>query len=231
MSVASAASVYSWSEPEECMTIGTADELCEYCDENLRTAIDQESQDVTLVKSGQETDKNEQEPSSAISTAMTGSISWYSMPPSETIVEVPKMEGEQLVDINEKLHCRFEVVNSVDIQRQKFASIFPKIEVDQIADVREKLYDRFETVKSVDIKKQKFASVVPKIEAVQIADVREKLYDRFETVKSVDIKKQKFASVVPKIEVDQIADVREKLYDRFETVKSVDIKKQKSACE
>ncbi|KHJ78425.1 hypothetical protein OESDEN_21954 [Oesophagostomum dentatum] len=53
---------------------------------------------------------------SDMSTAITGSVSWYSTPPSETDVElVDDIKNTQISEITETLSCRYELVNSVDI--------------------------------------------------------------------------------------------------------------------
>ncbi|KHJ90972.1 hypothetical protein OESDEN_09171 [Oesophagostomum dentatum] len=53
---------------------------------------------------------------SDMSTAITGSVSWYSTPPSETDVEIAdSIKNTQISEITETLSCHYQLVNSVDI--------------------------------------------------------------------------------------------------------------------
>ncbi|RCN52148.1 hypothetical protein ANCCAN_01578 [Ancylostoma caninum] len=92
---------------------------------------------------------------SMMSTAVTGSISWYSMPPSETTVEVPtKIENEPATEVIETLRCLTETANSVEVQRPKFECQIPtKIGNEPVTEAIELLRYHTEIANSVGVQK------------------------------------------------------------------------------
>ncbi|EYC42308.1 hypothetical protein Y032_0535g3076 [Ancylostoma ceylanicum] len=175
---ASAASVYSSSEAEEYITLGNADELCDYHEDSLRTAVSGDSSETELNTafeeeylvtapstlfssnsshasvSAKERDENAKVDDSMMSTAVTGSISWYSMPPSETTVEVPtRMENEPATEVIEKLRYPTETAHSVEVQRPKFESKTLTKTNEPITAVIEKMRYHVETTNSVDVQR------------------------------------------------------------------------------
>ncbi|KAL6732689.1 hypothetical protein Aduo_003424 [Ancylostoma duodenale] len=204
MSAASVASVYSSSEAEECINLGNADDLRDCQENSLRTAVSGDSSEAELNTafeeeylvtapstlfsshsshdsvSARERDGNVKLDDSMMATAVTGSISWYSMPPSETTVEVPtRTENEPATEVVEKLRHITETANSVKVQRPKFECQIPATEV------IEKLRYHTETANSVEVQKAKLGCQIPAIEVI------EKLRYHTETANSVGIQKAK----------------------------------------
>ncbi|CAJ0595867.1 unnamed protein product [Cylicocyclus nassatus] len=123
MSAASAASAYSWTTSDECLTVGNAEELLSNSEKSgLKTAkSDRDSE--SEVDDALET-ASEPFVITPLSTAITGSLSWYSMPPSETNVEFPSKIGkEEIVEVSDEICYSYGCVLPKNIEKPKFMCI------------------------------------------------------------------------------------------------------------